>query len=324
MVNRLIRTGNLFSNAYSYLMSSLSGKPVTYGMPLALGAELTNNCNLRCPECAAGSGLMTRPRGYMDITLFEKVLSELRPYLFQVNLYFQGEPMLHNSFPAFIYACGKIKTVMATNGHYLTEENSEKLVRSGLRKLIVAVDGTSQEIYSAYRVNGDLKIVTEGIRILSEIKKKLRSALLIEIQFLVNRMNEHQIPEVKKLAEGLKVSLRFKSMQIISMKDMFPWLPAEEKYRRYSSTNRGYVIKSSLPDRCARLWFNPVITWDGKVLPCCFDKNSDHIMGDITEESFRDIWEGPKYRLFRRELLSGRSTIDMCRNCTSGLKGVIT
>ena len=82
------------------------------------------------------------------------------------------------------------------------------------------------------------------------------------------------------------------------------------------------MIRSSLPDRCARLWFNPVITWDGKVLPCCFDKDADHIMGDLNQESFRDIWNGAKYRLFRRILLSDRSSIEICRNCTSGLKGV--
>ena len=41
------------------------------------------------------------------------------------------------------------------------------------------------------------------------------------------------------------------------------------------------LYKNSLPDRCARLWFNPVITWDGKVIPCCFDKNAEYVMGDL-------------------------------------------
>jgi radical SAM protein with 4Fe4S-binding SPASM domain len=86
--------------------------------------------------------------------------------------------------------------------------------------------------------------------------------------------------------------------------------------------NGEYHVKGSLSDRCARLWFNPVVTWDGKVLPCCFDKNANHIMGDLTQESFRDIWNGAKYRLFRRLLLSDRNATEICRNCTSGLRGV--
>jgi radical SAM protein with 4Fe4S-binding SPASM domain len=79
-----------------------------------------------------------------------------------------------------------------------------------------------------------------------------------------------------------------------------------------------------LPDRCPRLWFNPVITWDGKVIPCCFDKNAEYIMGDLKLDSFRDIWDGPKYMIFRKSILSGRSMIEICRNCSSGLRGVIT
>jgi len=81
------------------------------------------------------------------------------------------------------------------------------------------------------------------------------------------------------------------------------------------------VLKSSMPDKCARLWFNPVITWDGKVVPCCFDKDAEYVMGDLYQETFAEIWNGPKYKIFRKSIMTGRHMIDMCRNCTSGLKG---
>ncbi len=45
-------------------------------------------------------------------------------------------------------------------------------------------------------------------------------------------------------------------------------------------------------------------------------------MGDLNEDTFRDIWNGPRYRIFRKSLLSGRYMIEICRNCTSGLNGV--
>ena len=83
-----------------------------------------------------------------------------------------------------------------------------------------------------------------------------------------------------------------------------------------------YVINNSLPDRCARLWFNPVVTWDGKVVPCCFDKDAEYVMGDLNTDSFREIWDGPKYRIFRKSILTGRHMIEICRNCTSGLIGI--
>ena len=139
------------------------------------------------------------------------------------------------------------------------------------------------------------------------------------IQFLVNRLNEHQVPEVKHFADSMNATLKLKSMQIIHGEDFEKWLPVQNKFRRYESIEDRYVIRNRLPYRCPRLWFNPVITWDGKVLPCCFDKNADHVMGDMNETSFRDIWNGPKYRMFRKSILTGRDLNEICRNCTSGL-----
>jgi radical SAM protein with 4Fe4S-binding SPASM domain len=111
-------------------------------------------------------------------------------------------------------------------------------------------------------------------------------------------------------------------MQVIHEEKIGDWLPSEGRYRRYEMTDNRFVTKNRMPDNCARLWFNPVITWDGKVIPCCFDKDAEHIMGDLSQESFREIWNGPRYRVFRKAILKDRSMIEICRNCTSGLKGV--
>ena len=323
MINRFIKPANLILAGYSYLKSSASKRVTVLGMPPAIGIELTNHCNLGCPECASGSGEMKRVRGFMDINLYNRIISELRPYLFNINLYFQGEPMLHPDFFSFIRNSGKIRTVMSTNGHFLSAENSEKIVRSGLNSLIVSLDGIDRDSYSAYRVNGNADIVLEGLRNISEAKERFRSSLKIELQVLVNRYNEHQLPVIRKLAARYKASLKLKSMQITGRSGFEQWLPEDEKFRRYIKKAEGYQIKNSLPHRCARLWFNPVVTWDGKVLPCCFDKDATHVMGDLLQESFRDIWNGTKYRLFRRILLTDRATTEICRNCTSGMRGVV-
>jgi len=322
MIRRLVKSVNLFNAGYSYLSSSISGSIMARGMPLAIGVELTNNCNLKCPECLSGSGLNQREIGFMNLDLFNKVITELRPYLYNVNLYFQGEPMLHPQFFSFIRDSENTHTVVSTNGHFLTAENSDKIVRSSLNKLIISLDGIDQDTYSAYRENGNVESVIEGIRNVSYAKQSTNSLIKIEIQCLVNRKNEHQIPEIRQFAKSVKVKLSLKSMQIINKDDIEEWLPGDERYRRYKLKDGEYVSKSRLPDRCARLWFNPVITWDGKVLPCCFDKNEEYEMGDLTQDSFREIWDGPKYRIFRKSILSGRHMIDICRNCTSGLRGV--
>jgi radical SAM protein with 4Fe4S-binding SPASM domain len=68
-----------------------------------------------------------------------------------------------------------------------------------------------------------------------------------------------------------------------------------------------------------RLFFNPIITWDGKIIPCCFDKDAEFVMGDLNNESFKSIWNGQRYNEFRKKILTGRNKIDICRNCTSGM-----
>lgn len=322
MIESFIKPVNLFAAGYSYLKSAVTGKADINFMPVSVSVELTNNCNLNCPNCSSGSGLMTRKRGYMDIGLYRKTIKELSPWLYNVNLYFQGEPMLHPQFFSFFGDWMKFDTVVSTNGHFLSEENSEKIVKTGLKKLIVSLDGIDQKTYSAYRINGSMRSVIDGLRNVTHARQIHNSSITIEIQFLVNRFNEHQIPMVRQLAKSVSASLSLKSMQITDKENMATWLPSDRRFRRYKVKGEGYVIKSILPDRCARLWFNPVITWDGKVVPCCFDKDAEYVLGDLKIDSFREIWNGPKYRMFRKSILTGRNMIEMCRNCTSGLRGV--
>jgi len=293
------------------------------GMPPSAGIELTNYCNLHCPECASGSGSMDRDRGYMDIGLFKKILNELKPYLYNINLFFQGEPMMHPDFFLFLEACKLTNSVVSTNGHFLSYSNACKLADSGLKKLIISIDGMDQNTYSAYRAGGQLSTVLEGIRNMSEAILERDSSLKLELQFLVNSKNEYQIPALKLLTKEVNAIYKLKSMQILNSCDIEKWLPVKERFRRYKQNGTSYILKSSLPDRCFRLWTNPVITWDGKVLPCCFDKNADHVMGDMNVNTFREIWEGEKYSLFRKSVINKRNTIAVCRNCTSGIKGVI-
>jgi radical SAM protein with 4Fe4S-binding SPASM domain len=179
-----------------------------------------------------------------------------------------------------------------------------------------------RETYLLYRKNGDFEKVMEGIRLLSEAKRNLRSTLKLEIQFLVNLHNESQISSAREFAAEAGARLRLKSMQIVNSDRLVYWMPENEKFRRYEFSDGSFSIKSPLRNICSRLWFNPVITWDGLVVPCCFDKDAEHVMGDMNVNSLREIWYGGKYMDFRRSLLNNRSSIEICRNCTAGLTGV--
>jgi radical SAM protein with 4Fe4S-binding SPASM domain len=318
----IIKPLNATQSAFSYLLSILSGRPHIYGMPVAAGIELTNCCNLRCPECLTGTGSLLRPAGYMDANLYKRIVDELRPYLYNINLYFQGEPMLHPDFFSFIENSLGLKLTISTNGHFLSKENASKLAHSGHNTLIVSLDGMDQETYSIYRRNGDFEKVKTGILEVAKAIRETGSSLKLEIQFLVNRYNENQIENARQFAAEANASLRVKSMQVINSDRIEEWMPENNEFRRYKRKNDSYEIRSRLKNRCLRLWLNPVITWDGKVIPCCFDKNADHVLGDLNKSSFREIWNGEKFRDFRYSVLNSRKETDICRNCTSGIRGV--
>ncbi len=322
MTSIFVKPANSLKAGLSYLRSSFTGNIYDPPMPLFLSAELTNYCNLRCPECLSGSGKMKRERGFMDYNLYQRIISELSPYIYSLNLYFQGEPMMHPDFFSFLVKEGSYRIIVSTNGHFLTPENAVRIVQSDIDVLIVSLDGMDQKAYSAYRRKGELIKVISGIKNVSLAKKRYSSRLRLVIQFLVNKQNEHQIRDVRKLAHDTGASLRLKSMQIIKSEDIETWQPTLLKFRRYISRGGEYRLKNRLPNRCARLWFNPVITWDGLVVPCCFDKDAHYVMGDLKQDDFRTIWSSDRYKEFRRRIITDRNSVDICRNCTSGLKGV--
>jgi radical SAM protein with 4Fe4S-binding SPASM domain len=321
-IKRPVKQINAIGAGISYLMSSITHRPVIIGMPLAAGIELTNLCNLHCPECPSGSGTLSRARGFMELDLFEKLISEAGQYLWNINLYFQGEPMLHPEFFSFVRKAGKSKVTVSTNGHFLSEMACRELAQSGIDKLIVSVDGMDNETYTLYRKGGNLEKVLNGIRNVNHELERAGGSMNIEIQFLVHKYNEGQIPLAKKFAEEQNAHLRLKSMQINNLDNISNWLPSQRKFRRFENRNGVFSLKNSYRNRCMRLWMNPVITWDGKVVPCCFDKDAEYIMGDLNSDSLQEIWNGEKYRQFRSSLLTSRKSISICRNCTSGVHGV--
>ena len=68
------------------------------------------------------------------------------------------------------------------------------------------------------------------------------------------------------------------------------------------------------------MWHSTVVTWDGLIVPCCFDKDARHQFGNLNEDSFNKIWKNDSYNSFRRALLNSRRGIDICQNCTEGTK----
>ena len=309
----------------SYYFSKWTKRPIQWGYPISISFEPTTSCNLRCPECPSGLRAFTRPTGMLERNFFKDTIDQLEKELWYLVFYFQGEPYLNPSFLDMVkYASSKkIYTATSTNAHYLDDENAKRTIESGLDRLIISIDGTTQEVYQQYRVGGRLDKVIEGTRNIVKWKKQLNSKTpFIVFQFLVVKPNEHQIEDVKFLAKKIGVDdVWFKTAQIYDFEnDPNHLIPSIDKYSRYRKKDTGYEFKGKLANRCWRLWHDPVITWDGLVAPCCFDKDAQHKLGDLKQRSFKEIWKNGEYTKFRTALLKGRKNIDICSNCSEGTK----
>jgi len=316
---------NLLLNEGSYLLSVLLKRPVMAGLPWSASVEPTTSCNLRCPECPSGLRNFTRPTGNLPLEKFRKMIDELSPHLAHLTLYFQGEPLMHRHFAEMVKYAKKhnIYVATSTNGHFLDEETARSLIRSGLDRLIISIDGANQQTYEQYRKGGNLETVKQGVvNIIAAREKTGKKYPLVELQFLVTSYNEHQIPDIKAFAREVAADkLTFKSAQLYSFEEGNPLIPTAEKYSRYRQMPDGtWQINNRLTNRCHRLWRAPVITWDGKVVPCCFDKDANHVMGNRNEKSFRQIWKSPEYRAFRKKVFTARKEIAICTNCIEGMR----
>jgi radical SAM protein with 4Fe4S-binding SPASM domain len=299
-------------------------KPVVWGMPISYSIEPTNHCNLKCPECPSGLGSLTRPLGLLKFQEFKKLVDEIKNSGFYIQLFFQGEPYLNKHLPEMIKygQLNKIYVSISTNGHFITEKNADKILDNAPDKLIFSIDGLDEESYQKYRVGGSFKQADEGLRALTE-RKKLRKLKrpFVELQFIVMKQNEDQIDKVKKYAKETGVDkVVFKTMQVTSFENAIEYLPENPEFRRYLVDDETFRIKNKLKDHCFALWRTSVITWDGKVVPCCFDKDADYELGILNGKSFSDIWKADKYQQFRNKVLQSRKSVSMCTNCTEGLK----
>ncbi len=308
----------------SFYISRLLNKPVQWGYPVSVSFEPTTSCNLRCPECPSGLRQFSRPTGMLQNDFFKNTIDDIHKELLYLIFYFQGEPYLNPNFLAMVkYASDKkIYTATSTNAHYLTDDIAKKTVESGLDRLIISIDGTTQDVYQQYRVGGNLEKVLEGAKNIMKWKKELKSKTpFVFFQFLVVKPNEHQVEDIKRLAKEVGVDeVRFKTAQVYNYEtDPNNLIPTIDKYSRYKKNADGtYTAKNKLANRCWKMQHANVITWDGLVVPCCFDKDATHQLGNLKTQSFKEIWHNDNYKQFRNELMKSRKNIDICANCSEG------
>ncbi len=293
-------------------------------LPYRLYLDPTNLCNLRCPLCATGQQLFVST-GKMDMATYRGAIDQLRGTVYRVGLFNWGEPLLHPEiFGMIAYAReAGIATAVSSNLSFRRKNLAEGLVDSGLEHLIISMDGTTQEVYEQYRVGGRLEFVTENITEIVRRKRAGGSAYpFLELQFIVMRQNEHQIPDVQELGRSLgvdHVTLVPVFVNIAHETDARKWLPTDERHSRYDYARKVDRLLHEV-ETCEWLYRTAVIQWDGKVAPCCYYLGQEVTFGDLKKDAFADIWNNDLFREARevfhsREVRPTPLICSTCRGC---------
>ena len=306
-----------------------------WGFPTHLQIEPTNTCNLRCELCPV-SGQMHRPSGFMDFSLYRKLLDEVGEYVFLILLWDWGEPFMHPSAFDMIARAHekKIRIVSSTNGHLFADpRKADDAIRCGLDTIIFAVDGISQETYERYRHKGDLQRALQGIRTIVERKKELRSATpLVNFRFIVMNHNEHEVGLLPSFVRKLGAdALTLKTLNPSSDntygdktngadKGHNPLLPGNPRYRRFVYDAQGEPVRLKR-NACRNPHNSATVHWNGSVCPCTYDYDERFVLGNLNRSSFREIWNGHAYRTFRDRLRRNDPKNYFCHECSYAFKG---
>jgi len=301
--------------------SFLIGAERIQGRPMNITIEPVNVCNLRCPVCETGAGQLGRTPKHLSLDEFKTIIDKVASHTNTLMLYFMGEPFINkNIYEMIRYAKSReIPHVMTcTNGDFV---EVEKVVDSGLDEISFQIGGVTQETHETYRVNSNLKRVLENLRQTVLVRNEKKVKMKICAGFILMKHNETQVDEFKKLMLDIGVD----EPVIID-----PCVRTQEEGLRYLPTDKSHwfydpaaFIKGILkpryvpPNECPWIYYSMSIHVNGSVVPCCRDPLGNHSMGNLLTQSLDEIWNGEKYRAFRKKLHKDQSQIDICRLCSA-------
>lgn len=266
--------------------------------------EVTNTCNLRCPNCPNKD--MRRKRGFMESGVYEKVINECVALGVDRVYLTGGEPTLHSLLTELVtYAKvhGVKSLALITNAQCLTPRLSKRLVEAGLDILDVSIDAATPETYSKMRPPSSLEVIEENLKALINLKIRTKTLKpLVTVKFIKEPANANEVGlfrrKWKNLADEILISFLHNWGGVIDKRES-GWRGGSKRYP------------------CSWIFREMYICWDGRVSFCCLDNEAETILGDMREMSIKEVWGSPKLKAVRQVHLDGDfGKIPLCDKCS--------
>jgi MoaA/NifB/PqqE/SkfB family radical SAM enzyme len=326
--------------------------PVAHHEPICLYLETTNRCNLLCTTCPRTYEQL-EPEADMPWELFTTLIDQY-PNIARVVLHGIGEPMLVKDIAqrvAYLKA-RNIYVLFNTNGTLLNAANGRALIEAGLDELRVSLDAAESDVYQMVRGKDFFAKIVENVRAFTQLQRELNAPKpRVSLWLTGLRETVDQLPNFVRLAHSVGVTEVYLQRLVFFDEPMHENSLARAESAIFEHTTEreealireaesvalelgvtfsasgavdpGESIRMAQSDApwslCRRPWSLMYITANGRVLPCCIAPFSmkgygAFTLGDATQSSLRDIWNGAEYQRFRDGLLTS-SPPPACSNC---------
>jgi MoaA/NifB/PqqE/SkfB family radical SAM enzyme len=316
--------------------------------PVCLYLETTNRCNLLCTTCPRTFEAL-EPPGDMSWELFTTIVDQF-PRIARVVLHGVGEPMMVRALPRMIRYLKDRGTYVLfnTNGTLLTARKGQELIEAGLDELRLSLDAAEPEAFKLVRGRDMFRRIVRNIRGFRALQQGL-GATTPRLSLWLTGLKETlgQLADFIRLAHDLDIAevylqrlVYFAEGQGLARPEsaLFDGDDGEEsrlvrdaeelaqrlgvQFNASGATDPSSSLKQQEQQpwsRCRRPWTLMYFTAHGRAIPCCIAPFSmrgydGFTLGDATQQSLREIWNGERYQDFRRALLSDRPA-PACAGC---------
>ncbi len=324
---------------------------VAEAAPVCLYLETTNRCNLLCTTCPRTFETLEPPAD-MSWELFTSIVDQF-PEIARVVLHGVGEPMMVRELPRMIRYLKERGTYVLfnTNGTLLTARKRQELIATGLDELRVSLDAADAKSFREVRGRDYFDRIVRYIREFTAFQARC-GAVNPRVSLWLTGLKEtiDQLPAFVRLASEIGVR-EVHLQRLVFMPDgqglaraqssLFERTAREEEEAireaqaiavasgvtldASGATEPGLSLKRQEGEgerpwsTCRRPWSLMYFTAHGRALPCCIAPFSargydSYTLGDATQETLREIWNGPAYQAFRASLLGDTPPLP-CQNC---------
>ncbi len=295
-------------------------------LPSTANFEVSTVCNLKCPMCQHGYGGNLHPNLFMPLDTFKSMWDKVKAFTGNIFLLGGGETFLHPNVYEILEYCKDANIVIHTNANMKLDY--DKII-DYVDQIHFSVDGINQKMYEKYRVNGSFEKVISNIRGMVKAKNQ-RKATSPEIlfKFIAFKHTEQYADEAYKLADSLGVdSFRLEPAAFpglhLGLDTYNEYMPTKPEYKRlgYIDFEKNEMCLPRYKDNacCTASFISYFVNIKGDISPCCNLSTDPNVItfGNLSENSFEEIWNLPIYQDFRIKVLNDRWQEPKCKGCFS-------